>query len=132
MSGLKYQRIWKLFFKRGMEGTRPSVKTSTKSESRTLRRAIERRCIYRAKNDQRLLLAYRIRPSVCQGKFQTYKHPKINRKVFERILSPKPMRWSPLNSSTNEQDFIDSLWVYTGKPEKRSGVSVSLYDACFP
>ena len=75
---------------------------------------------------------YRIRPSVCQGKFQTYKHPKINRKVFEEgSYHPNPMRWSPLNSSTNEQDFIDSLhpWVYTGKPENRSGVSVSLYDA---
>ncbi len=26
---------------------------------------------------------FRIRPSVCQGKFKDYNHPKINRKVFE-------------------------------------------------
>ena len=75
---------------------------------------------------------YRIRPSVCQGKFSDYKHPKINRKVFEEgSYHPNPMRWSPLNSQNEALDFIDSLhpWVFTGKPENRSGVAVSLYDA---
>ena len=75
---------------------------------------------------------YRIRPSVCQSKFESYNHPKINRNVFEKgVYHPNPMRWSPLENTGKKLDFIDSLhpWVYTGKPEARSGVAVYLYDA---
>ena len=68
---------------------------------------------------------YRIRPSVCQSKFESYNHPKINRNVFEKgVYHPNPMRWSPLENTGKKLDFIDSLhpWVYTGKPEARSGL----------
>ena len=134
MSDLRYQSGFGSYFSsEALEGTLPIGQNSPQKVNHGLyAEQLSSAAFTEPRTTNVYSWLYRIRPSVCQGKFKDYNHPKINRKVFEEgSYHPNPMRWSPLSSPNEPQDFIDSLhpWVFTGKPENRSGVSVSLYDA---
>ncbi|AHE67517.1 homogentisate 1,2-dioxygenase [Legionella oakridgensis ATCC 33761 = DSM 21215] len=55
---------------------------------------------------------YRILPSVVQQGYERYPHEIQNQYVT--ALPPNPLRWSPLITADQEQDFIDGLFHLAG------------------
>ena len=75
---------------------------------------------------------YRIRPSVLQGAFRLAPHPTLLSAPFSAMHTPpNPLRWDPMPHSTNNLDFIDSLFTMAGHGsiETNTGAAIHLYCA---
>ncbi|MFZ5661342.1 MAG: homogentisate 1,2-dioxygenase [Pseudomonadota bacterium] len=73
---------------------------------------------------------YRIRPAAIHGAFQAYAQPRFHN-VFEDVVPPDQMRWSPLPLPEAPADFVDGLFTMAGNggPAAQGGVGIHLYAA---
>lgn len=73
---------------------------------------------------------YRIRPAAIHGAFQAYAQPRFHN-VFEDVVPPDQMRWSPLPLPEAPADFVDGLFTMAGNggPAAQAGVGIHLYAA---
>lgn len=73
---------------------------------------------------------YRIRPAAIHGAFQAYAQPRFHN-VFEDVVAPDQMRWSPLPLPEAPADFVDGLFTMAGNggPAAQAGVGIHLYAA---
>jgi homogentisate 1,2-dioxygenase len=73
---------------------------------------------------------YRIRPAAIHGAFQAYAQPRFHN-VFEDVVAPDQMRWSPLPLPEAPADFVDGLFTMAGNggPAAQGGVGIHLYAA---
>lgn len=55
---------------------------------------------------------YRILPSVVHNDYVPY--PSTKKLVYAQNQPPNPLRWSPLESPTSNQDFVDGLFYLAG------------------
>ncbi len=73
---------------------------------------------------------YRIRPAAIHGAFQAYAQPRFHN-VFEDVVPPDQMRWSPLPLPEAPADFVDGLFTMAGNggAAAQGGVGIHLYAA---
>lgn len=75
---------------------------------------------------------YRIRPSVQHGEFKLINHLSLSGAPFDLAFTPPvQFRWDPIPYSSNECDFIESLFTLAGNGsiEMQSGAAIHLYAA---
>lgn len=76
---------------------------------------------------------YRIKPSVCHGKYQPYKDAKhfLSAPFSGADLSPNQLRWSPKAPLKDHFDFIDGIFTIAGNGviDEWSGLAVHVYRA---
>ena len=82
------------------------------------------------RRDNRRSWLYRIRPAAIHGAFQAYAQPRFHN-VFEDVVPPDQMRWSPLPLPEAPADFVDGLFTMAGNggPAAQGGVGIHLYAA---
>ena len=82
------------------------------------------------RRDNRRSWLYRIRPAAIHGAFQAYAQPRFHN-VFEDVVPPDQMRWSPLPLPEAPTDFVDGLFTMAGNggPAAQAGVGIHLYAA---
>jgi len=74
---------------------------------------------------------YRIRPSVCHGRFEPLAHEGLADPPSFAAPSPAQLRWDPLALPALPTDFVDGLVTIagTGSAESQSGCAIHLYAA---
>ncbi|MEC7701541.1 MAG: homogentisate 1,2-dioxygenase [Pseudomonadota bacterium] len=76
---------------------------------------------------------YRLKPSVCHGKYRQYKAAAhfLSAPFDKGALSPNQLRWSPKPALKDHVDFIDGIHTVAGNGviDEWSGLAVHVYKA---